>query len=105
MALNWARMDPKKLEALIKECVDHLRWSFELYEMQQREGRYFLNEHPYGAWSWYFHFVQALMNKFGVIFVKGAQCPFGQWIIGFEGEGLVLKETGWLTNSEPIARR
>eukprot|EP00972_Heterocapsa_arctica_P068172 10066285-Heterocapsa_arctica.AAC.1 len=37
MALNWKRTDPAKMEALIKEFVYHLRWCFELYEMQHRE--------------------------------------------------------------------
>ena len=30
MALNWSRMDPEQAKALIKECVDHLKWSFQL---------------------------------------------------------------------------
>ena len=103
MALNWSRMDPEQAKVLIKECVDHLKWSFQLYEMQRRRGKFFLHEQPWGAWSWHFDFVQELMQKPDVLYVKGAQCPFGQWSVDMEGWGLVEKETGWLTNSQSIA--
>jgi hypothetical protein len=82
-----------------------LKWCFELYEIQRAANRYFLHEQPWGAWSWWFDFVQEMMEKRGVLFVKGAQCPFEHWSVDVEGVGLVLKLTGWLTNSEEIAAR
>ena len=68
-------------------------------------GHYFLHEYPHGAWSWKFDFVQEPKQKEGVIFAKGAQCPFGQWSLDMDGQGLALKMTGWLTNSEEVAQR
>jgi hypothetical protein len=103
--LSRNRVDPGKLAALTAECVEHLKFSFHLYNLQAAGKRYFLHEQPYGAWSWSFDFVKELREMPGVHFVRGVQCGFGQWSRDVHGEGLVLKPTGWLTNSSEVAER
>ena len=39
------------------------------------------------------------MQRADVYVGRGDQCPFGQWSTDEHGPGLVLKPTGWLSNS------
>ena len=39
------------------------------------------------------------MQRTDVYLGRGDQCPFGQWGTDEHGPGLVLKRTGWLSNS------
>ena len=56
------RMNPEKYAAVVADCMTHLRFAFELYHIQIDNGKWFLHEHPWGAWSWKVDFVQ---NKSG----------------------------------------
>ena len=104
MALNVGKMDPAKVRGIIAEGVKHLKFCFELYAEQHAQGRYFIHEHPHGAWSWFLDFVIDLMGRDGVQYVRGDQCRYNQWTVDFDGTAqLAMKPTGWLTNSEHIA--
>ena len=49
MTLNYPKMDQKKAEELLEEAIDHLRFTFKLYEKQRKAGQLFLHEHPWSA--------------------------------------------------------
>ena len=99
-------MDPEKYRALFEECLNQLRFCFEVYEWQVQNNRYFLHEHPKNSWSWKIDFVQHVAGLAGVSRLDAAQCPFGQWSVDLDGQrGLVLKETGWLGNCPQVLRR
>ena len=109
MNLNKDR-DPEEYERKVIEGIRHLRFCVKQYKKQVREGRYFLHEHPDQAWSWKLDFMVELMEMEGVSRVTGHQCCWGQQTVDYDGEmGLVLKPTGWLSNSpcilEEMSRR
>ena len=66
------------------------------------EGRYFLHEHPWSAWSWKLPAMKSLMSTPGVKCGKGHMCSHGMQVEDRHGKALALKPTGWLTNSEFI---
>ena len=77
----------------------------EVCRLQHEEGRFFLCEPPWSAWSWYLDIVAAVGQLPGVVTVKGHQCGFGQGAWGKDGWGPVAKATGWMTNSLCVAQR
>ena len=50
--INFKKMDPTKVEGMIREGVQHLKFVCSLYRKQIRRGKYFLHEHPATAVSW-----------------------------------------------------
>ncbi|CAK0894862.1 unnamed protein product [Prorocentrum cordatum] len=98
--------DEGRYQALLKRCVVYLEFVMEICALQQREGRFFLCEHPWAAWSWHLKIVEKVRLLEGVILVKGYQCRFVQTSKGPDGVvGPVAKATGWMTNSPAIAKR
>ena len=67
-------------------------------------GLYFLHEHPHNAKSWGNALMQELLRKEGVYRVRGDMCTWGMKQCDQEGEGLIKKPTGFLTNSREIAK-
>ena len=63
MNLNVRQLPREKVVAIIEQCMKHLRFVFRLYEIQRKGGRWFLHEHPWGAWSWHVDFVQDMAAK------------------------------------------
>ena len=96
MNMNWNKMDEREKKKRMEEARLHLRFAVELYKTQMEEGRLFVHEHPWGAKSWLEEEIKELIQKPGVILVKGDQCRFG--LMSKEGE-VVKKPTGFLTNS------
>ena len=71
-------MNPEKVEMLIQEGLTHLRFCAELYEMQLREGRFFLHEHPLFAKSWHVpEIVKIAIRKMSKQY--GAICAVTAW--------------------------
>ena len=70
--------------------------------MQINEGRYFLHEHPWGAWSWRVPAMQRLMQHSQVRSVKGHMCAQGMYIEDRDGSALAFKPTGWVSNSKHV---
>ena len=95
---------PKSIECRRQADV-HMKFVSELYELQIKEGRYFLHEHPWHATSWQLPFIQKIMNQHGTYTVKGSMCQFGMIVEGSQGRGLARKDTGFMTNSFEIANR
>ena len=106
MALNWDKMAPEERGKMIHEGVEHLKFVCSMYKWQHRDGRLFLHEHPWGAWSWKLECVQDLLNSCGVRSVRSDMCRFNMTSVDVDGtHGLVLKPTGWMGNCNRILDR
>ena len=105
--MRWCGIDPAKLEENLKEGRRHLSISMAACKKQHLAKRFFLHEHPDGASSWDEDPVQEMLGMDGVFYVKNDQCAAGQTEQGPNSKTapLVRKTTGWMTNSERIARR
>jgi len=73
-----------------------------MYKLQVEQGRYFLHEHPLGAWSWKLPEVINLMQLPGIERVRGDMCQHGMTIEDKQGVAPACKPTGWLSNSNII---
>ena len=100
---NISRMNPEVVKSIVREGVVHLLFSIELYRIQLQGGRYFLHEHPWTATSWELREMQKFMSQEGLCYSRGDMCVFGMTSKDDLGEGLVMKPTGWLSNSWFIA--
>eukprot|EP00972_Heterocapsa_arctica_P095582 14095721-Heterocapsa_arctica.AAC.1 len=105
-AWNYPRVDPERVEAKISEGRGQLLNSIRLYKKQIEAARYCLHEHPMGNTSW----SEPEMIEFeketpGVIRVTCPMCRWGMTATDEQGEGLVRKETCYLTNSPAIAEQ
>ena len=76
-----------------------------LYELQWREGRYFLHEYPETASSWKDESVMKMLERQGVVRVVGDQCRFGFTSSDGQREGPARKRTGFMTNSPCTAKK
>ena len=99
-SLNRERMGEKAYREMVEAGIQHLAFCARIYLRQRARGKYFLHEHPWGAWSWMLDFMQAILEHEDVFLVRGDQCAFGQAAIGPDGKwGLARKSTGWMTNA------
>ena len=103
--LNYARMIEEEKHERISYGRKHLEFCCKLYEIQWREGRYFMHEHPQSASSWHEGCIKRLLHRHGVVRVVGDQCQFG--LTSYDGyrRGFAHKRIGFLTNSPCIAKR
>ena len=103
--LNPSRMETEEWQAGYKKAVAHVKFVFELYDMQVQGGRYFLHEHPASATSWKIPEVVAFCLRYPHLYaVVGAMCQWGMTSQDPQGEvNPVLKLTRWLTNSPCLA--
>ena len=81
----------------------HLEFCSKLYQIQIREGRYFLHEHPMTAESWKEPCIAAIEDSPLVFKVRTDMCSFGMTSSDENGEGPVLKPTSFLTNSIEVS--
>lgn len=70
-------MDPAKVESMIKEGVQHLKFVCSLYRKQIRRGNFFLHEHPATAVSRREEDIKAITKHPSVMTVVGQQCMYG----------------------------
>ena len=96
--VEWFRRSSKR----IREGLTHLNFCIELCKIQINGGRYFLHEHPQGAWSWRTPDILSLMRTPGVGGRVGDMCRHGMVAANSDGPGLVRKPTGWLSNSSAL---
>eukprot|EP00971_Amphidinium_carterae_P216487 4297309-Amphidinium_carterae.1 len=99
VSLGESKQNAEERQASLLGAAEHLQFCARLYTMQHEGGRYFLHEQPDGASP----VMQKLTATRGIIRVHGGQCHHGQSSVDTDEEGLVLRQTGWLTNSEHIA--
>ena len=93
----------EKFRAAREKAVRHVRFCCSLYAMQMAENRYYLHEHPHTAESWGLDCITKLRADRRSLWVKAHMCRFGMKSQDKEQEGLVLKPTGFLTNSWCLA--
>ena len=65
--INHCRLAPEEVEQRLAYARKHLEFCIKLYEVQWRNGRYFLHEHPDGAGSWEEDSIKRLLKKQGVV--------------------------------------
>ena len=102
--LPTGKRDEREFEAMRIRAAIHIRFCAELYTEQLKGGRYFLHEQPRCALSWKVPEMQDLIATDGVQLITGHMCAHNMRVKDQMGEALVLKPTGWLTNSPEIAR-
>lgn len=105
--ISWRKISPEIRNKRMDEALHHLHTSCDLYRKQYDAGRWFLHEAPWGAASWKDPEIQELAARPGVWKVRGPMCRWEMSATdkrGLQGTGFVKKETGWLTNSELLAK-
>ena len=75
--LSRGKRAPEVVWKELEEAKAHMRFCISLYELQVREGRYFLHEHPAGATSWKMPEMVRRMLNAAVDAVTFDMCKFG----------------------------
>ena len=103
--INYSRMFGAEREEKIAYGRRHLEFCMKLYQIQWGDGRYFVHEHPETASSWQEQCVRNMLQRQGVIRVTGDQCRYG--LTSYDGSrvGFARKSSGFMTNSQCIAKR
>ena len=101
--LNSPKRDPKVVEGKLAAGRAHMKFCFEMYELQRKN--FFEHEHPSTATSWSLPFVLEMLLRDDVNLVEVDMCNFGMMSSDAEGEGLVRKRTKILTDSDEVAKR
>ena len=85
----------------------HMEFVAKLYELQIREGRFFIHENPMNATSWKLPCIEKIMRRAGVQVVVADLCAYGLKTkgIGAGGDTLAKKPTRFMTNAECVAER
>ena len=84
--LNKGKKDPEEWEQGFQRAVEHIKFVFELYDMQVRGGRYFLHEHPATATSWKLPEVVEFCARYPHLYaVTSAMCQLGLTTTGVDG--------------------
>ena len=85
----------------VRDAMEHLEFAVELCEIQAKQGRLFLFEHPIQARSWSLQLVERMLKYKMVCIVDVDPCQLGTQS---EGEP-VKKRTRIMTNLPLIANR
>lgn len=102
--INHARMSEEEIKQRMDYGRKHLEFCLKLYDIQWREGRYFLHEHPQNAKSWQERKVKKFMENNGAQKVTGDQCMYGLKTRQGDHVGPARKSTIFMTNSPCIAQ-
>ncbi len=76
-AINFAKMHPDRVRAILARARMHLNFVCSLYEEQVRAGRHFIHEHPAMATSWEEPAVKRVMKLPGVRVSRVDACQYG----------------------------
>ena len=83
--------------------MGHVKFAFELYQLQALGWRYFIHEHPKEATSWKLKEVSSLRKVEGVRDVVADQCMYGLAVRARNGRNSAVKKpTRFLTNAECV---
>ena len=104
--MNHPKMDPEEVKRRRWEAETHLAFCAEIYEMQVREGRHFLHEHPQTAVSWQLPVITRLLDLPGVATTVAHMCRYGMMQPDEHGEmKYVKKPTRWMSSAKWVLRR
>ena len=104
-SINFARMDPDRVRAILSRARMHLNFVCSLYEEQVKAGRFFLHEHPAGASSWNVPGMQRLMSHHDVHYAKMDQCMYWQNSRNSHGIKTPARKNGVLDDELPGSGR
>ena len=85
-----------------EKAIRHLDFCRKLCQLQMKEGRYFLFEHPLSATSWSTAQLNALRKDPRVQETRADMCAHGMTAVKDGVRGLALKPTRFLSNSKII---
>ena len=104
--LNFKKMAPERVKAILNEGRRHLHFVISLYKLQLDEGRHFLHEHPQGASSWKDVQMLKLLNHPRVKTTVSDQCQYGLVTPGPGGDMMPAKKpTKWASSSPQMLAR
>ena len=105
--LNKTHMSQEDWQKAYRRAVEHIKFVFELYDLQVRSGRYFLHEHPATATSWKLPVVTEFCARYPHLYaITMDMCQFGMSTPNARGELIpAQKPTRWLTNSPCLAEK
>ena len=104
--LNFPKMDPMRVEKMLKEARRHLHFVISLYQLQLADNRHFLHEHPVGATSWKDPYMERILNHPRVGTTVADQCMYGLTTAGPDGQPMpAQKPTKWASSSPHMLRR
>ena len=98
MRLNYSKMGKEAWDKAMADAISHLEFCLEIYDMQEKAGRYYLHEHPAGASSWNLPQVRQFILDHSAHLVTMDMCCYGMVIKGKP----TRKPTRWMTNSESL---
>ena len=102
--MNYPKMCPERVKALMDEGRIHLEFIARLYRRQLANGKYFLHEQPATALSWDERCIMDLVARSDVELVVADQCQYGLTTPAGDGVRLpALKPTKFLTNAPQLA--
>ena len=104
MHINWAKIEPKKRRAMLREARAYLRFMCQLYKIQHQGGRMFLHEHPASAKSWAEEEVQEILKLEGVVRARLDMRMYNLTTDGPDGPGPSKKPTDIMTNNSQFAQ-
>ena len=102
--LNRNKGDPVQKQQDVEEAQQHLDFCAGQYEAQMMRRKFFVHEHPANATSWESPSMVRIAGRPDVYTVVGEMCEQGLKIRDEHGEAFAKKTTGYLTNSECIAK-
>ena len=99
-SINFAKMAPDRVRAILARARMHLNFVCSLYEEQVKAGRFFIHEHPALATLWEEPVVKRVMKLANVQVSRVDACQYGMTGT-YHGEDLpVKKPTRWMTNMQ-----
>ena len=75
--MNYPKMDPARVKALMAEGRTHLEFVARLYRRQLANAKDFLHEQPATAWSWDEKCITDLIAHSDVRLVVADECQYG----------------------------
>ena len=101
----YSRMTNEEKQQGIAYDRKRLEFCARLYDLQWKEGRDFLHEHPESATSWQEECIVKLLKRQGVTRLVGDQCMYGLKSYDGKREGPARQSAGFMNNSICIAKR
>ena len=106
--INYKKMDPARVQQILRDGDVHLHFVCSLYRSQLRKGKYFLHEHPATAMSWKDSQISALSRDPLVKLVTADQCEYGLVTPSADDPNVMvpaMKPTKFMTNSQAMAEQ
>lgn len=103
--INYSKMIEEEKDQRIGDGWKHFAFCLKLYELQWRDRRYFLHEHPEIASPWGEDCAIRMPKRQGIVRVTGDQCRYGFKSHDGRRERPARKRTGFMTNPPCIAKK